>query len=43
MAKKQNSRENITVESKKVKMNKEDEIGLEGEAQKFIVIIHNVP
>ena len=42
MAKKQNSRENITEESKKVKMNNEDEIGLEGEAQKFIVIFHNV-
>ena len=42
MAKRQSSTENITEESKKTKMNNEEEIDFEGETQKFITIFHKV-
>ena len=42
MAKRQSSTENIAEESKKVKINNEEEIDFKGEAQKFITIFLKV-
>ena len=42
MAKRQSSSKDITEESKKNKMNNKEQIDLEGEAQKFIVMFHKV-